>query len=53
MLLESDDMLNAFINQLRLRQLTSLGLQVYVVFIKNKPVDIDLADSGRDATLCD
>jgi hypothetical protein len=53
MLLESDDMLDAFINQLRLGQLASSGLQVYVVFIKDKLVDIDLADSSRDATLCD
>jgi hypothetical protein len=53
MLLESDDMLDAFVNQLRLGQLASFGLQVYVVFIEDKLVDIDLADSGRDATLCD
>ena len=45
--------MNTLIDQLRLWQLASIALQVCVVVIEYQLVDIDLADSRRDASLCD
>lgn len=45
--------MNTLIDQLRLWQLASIALQVCVVIVEDQFVDIDLADSRRDASLCD
>lgn len=46
-------MLDPLVDQLRLRQSTRIVLQMRGVIFKDKLVDIDLADSNRDATLSD
>jgi len=51
--LQTNDALDALIDQLRLWQFAGIRLQMYVVIIEHQLVDIDLADSRRDASLCD
>jgi len=51
--LQTDDVLNALIDQLSLWQIASIALEVCVVIVEDQLVDINLADSRRDASLCD